>query len=169
MSIIYKALNYFYRKIEKGHTEYLKSKMSCGRNVSLRDRLTVYAPERLTVADNVTINSGVTILAQGGVDIGENTMISPGVSIISVYHDYNVPVDQAKEKKVFGKVTIGRDAWIATGAIILPGVSIGDGAVIGAGSVVTKDVPAYCIAMGVPAAVKKDRDVSSDGETGDGR
>ena len=157
--LIYKTLHFMHRKLEKGHNEYLKSRMSCGRNVSIRDRAIIYSPERLTVSDNVSINSGVTILAQGGVSIGEYTMISPGVTIVSVSHDYSKLGKEAWDGQIKKPVIIGRNVWIAAGAIILPGVTIGDGAVVAAGSVVTKDVPPYTVVAGLPAAVTKERPV----------
>jgi len=157
--LIYKALHYVHRRLEMGHTEYLKSKMSLGSNVIIRDRTTIYCPEFLKIADNVSINTGVTILAQGGVSIGEYTMISPGVIIVSVYHDYSKLGQDAWDGVITKPVSIGRDVWIAAGATILAGVTVGDGAIVAAGSVVTKDVPPYTIVAGVPAAVIKKRPV----------
>lgn len=154
-----KFLDFLYRRIELGHTEYLRSKMrACGRDVFIRDRFNVFAPENLVIGDEVSINTGVTILAQGGVEIGRKAMIAPGVTIISVNHDYNLPLDQYRETFVYGKVTIGEGVWLAAGSIILAGVNIGEGAVVAAGSVVTKDVPPCSIVAGVPAAVIKKRD-----------
>lgn len=72
-----------------------------------------------------------------------------------VSHDYN------HNKKVNGKIKIGNDVWIGANAIILPRVTIGDGAIIGAGAVVTKDIPPYAIVGGVPAKIIKYRFESS--------
>jgi acetyltransferase-like isoleucine patch superfamily enzyme len=159
--LIYKALHFMHCKLEKGHNEHLKSRMNCGKNVSIRDRAIIYSPERLTVADNVSINSGVTILAQGGVSIGEYTMISPGVIIVSVSHNYSKLGKEAWDGQTRKPVIIGRDVWIAAGAIILPGVTVGDGAVVAAGSIVTKDVPPYTVVAGLPAEVTKKRAVKN--------
>jgi len=158
--LMYKMLHFLHRKIEKGNTEFLKSKMRCGRNVTIRDRATIYCPENVTIADNVGINSGVTILAQGGVTIGEYTMIAPGVTIVSVNHDYAKSGREAWDKQIKKPVTIGRDVWLATGATVLAGVTVGDGAVVAAGSVVTKDVPPHTVVAGVPARVIKTREIS---------
>ena len=160
--LYFKILNCVYRKLEQGHSEYLKSKVRCGWNVEIRDRATIYSPENLFIADNVAINSGVTILAQGGVTIGEYTMIAPGVTIISVNHDYTRRENEALTTFIKKPVVIGRNVWLAAGAIVLAGVSIGDGAVVAAGSVVTKDVPSYTIVGGIPATVIKKRTIKAD-------
>ncbi len=157
--LFYKILHFIHCKLEKGQNEYLKSKMKCGKNVSIRDRAIIYCPERITVADNVSINSGVIILAQGGVSFGEYTMISPGVTIVSVSHDYSKLGQEAWDGQIKKPVTIGRNVWIAAGAIILPGVTIGDGAVVAAGSIITRDVPPYTVVAGLPARVIKERPV----------
>lgn len=160
--LYFKILDCVYRKLEEGHSEYLKSKIKCGKNVEIRDRATIYSPENLFIADNVAINSGVTILAQGGVTIGEYTMIAPGVTIISVNHDYKREGERALSTLIKKPVIIGRHVWLAVGSIVLAGVTIGDGAVIAAGSIVTKDVPPYTIVAGIPATVIKKRIIESD-------
>ena len=84
------------------------------------------------------------------VSIGKGTAFSRDCIVISAQHDLK------DRKKILGNpVTIGRNVWIATRSIILPGVSIGDHSVIGAGSVVTHDVPAHCLVAGNPARVIK--------------
>lgn len=155
--LVYKLLDSIYRKLGEGHTEYLKSKMKLGKNSKIRDGAIIYCPENITISDNVSINSGVTILAQGGLTIGEYTMVSPGVTIVTVNHDYAKTGQEAFDTRIKKKITIGKNVWIAAGAIILPGVNIGDGAVVAAGSVVTKDVPNNSIVAGVPARVIKER------------
>lgn len=85
----------------------------------------------------------------GGIEIGNNVLIASHTVITSLTHDINA--DFYKNTLIKRKVTIGNNVWIGSGAIILPGVRISDGAVIGAGSVVTKDVPHNTIVAGVPA------------------
>ncbi|MBA4721681.1 MAG: acyltransferase [Alcanivorax sp.] len=98
------------------------------------------------------------VTTDGGVLIGDRTLVGYNTMILSSNH--RVPPLPEKifyaghEKR---KVTIGRDVWIGAACIILPGVKIGDGAVIAAGSVVTKDVPAAAVCAGVPAKVIKER------------
>lgn len=109
------------------------------------------------LGNGVEINNFSIINGTGSVDIGDQTLIGPGVRIISYQHQtardspiYSQPVD-AKPIK------IGRDVWLGANAIILAGVTIGDGAVVAAGAVVRQDVPAYAIVAGVPAEIKKTR------------
>jgi len=83
------------------------------------------------------------------IEIGENVVINDGVVIFTGSHD----VDSATFEATIRPVRIGDFAWIATNAMILPGVSIGKGAVVGAGSVVTRDVAPYQVVAGNPAQV----------------
>ena len=93
------------------------------------------------------------IWGYGGVDIGENTMIASHVAIISVTHDKNAqPYNQSCICK---KIVIGKNVWIGSHAVILPGVTIGDNVIIGALSFVNKDIPSNSIAVGSPCKVIK--------------
>ncbi len=100
--------------------------------------------------DGVFINFGCVILDVVTVRIGAGTQIGPGVQILTADH----PRDAAARAQMleFGRpVTIGRNVWIGGGAIILPGMTIGDDAIVGAGSVVTRDVAANVTVAGNPA------------------
>lgn len=110
------------------------------------------------LGDRVEINNFSIINGTGGVDIGEDTLIGPGVRIISYQHRYarNATIhSQAVDAK---PIRIGRDVWLGANAIILAGVTIGDGAVVAAGAVVRRDVSAYTVVAGVPATVIKIRE-----------
>lgn len=112
----------------------------------------IEAPENLFIGNNFAINSGCHINASGVVKIGNDVLIGPGVKIWSINHRYescHTPIRLQGYKKA--KTIIGNDVWIAANAIVLPGVTIGDGAIISAGSVVTRDVPAHTIVGGIPA------------------
>lgn len=115
---------------------------------------------KIIIGDGVSIGEMNNIRASGGhLYIGDNCLISQFVSIICSNHktDIGIPIkDQMWDSKKTG-VTIGKDVWIGCGATILPGVKIGDGAIIAAGSVVTKDVERYKIVGGIPAKYIKDR------------
>lgn len=98
---------------------------------------------------------GVNARIQGKVTIGSHVMMAPDVMIYTKNHEISridIPMDQQGES-LEQPVVIGNDVWIGARAIILPGVSIGDGAVIGAGSVVTKDIKPFSVVGGAPAKV----------------
>lgn len=88
-------------------------------------------------------------------------MFGPGVSLYSGGHPVDARVRNGTSGPEFGgKITIGEDCWIGGNVIILPGITIGRGTTIGAGSVVTKDIPAESVAVGNPARVIKKIDTS---------
>jgi maltose O-acetyltransferase len=106
----------------------------------------------ITLGDKVFFNFNCVVLDCARVRIGSNVLFGPGVQIYTATH----PLDAATRRtwKEFAKpITIGSDVWVGGGAIICPGVTIGDRSVIGAGSVVTRDVPADVIAAGNPCRV----------------
>lgn len=87
--------------------------------------------------------------------IGNNVLIGPGVHIYTVNHPLDVDTRHRKFLEFTRPVTIGSDVWIGGRVVVLPGVTIGDGCIIGAGSVVSKDVPPLSLAVGNPARVVK--------------
>lgn len=100
----------------------------------------------------VFINSGVTLVDLGGIYLADKVLIGPKANIISVNH----PLDPANRRNVELKpVYVHENAWIGANATILPGVSIGRNAVVAAGAVVTKNVPANTVVADVPARVIK--------------
>lgn len=110
--------------------------------------LTAVRPHRVSIGRNVIVMPGCLMMAAGGITIGDGTMIAANVQLISNNHDlYERQVITCRP------IHIGKNVWIGAGATVLPGVTIGDNAVIGAASVVTKDVPADMIAVGNPAKV----------------
>lgn len=101
----------------------------------------------------VFLNFGCVVLDVVEVTIGDKTQIGPNVQILTADHPRS-PADREAGLEFGRPIHIGRNVWIGGGAIILPGVTVGDDAVIGAGSVVTKDVPAGITVMGNPARVR---------------
>lgn len=90
----------------------------------------------------------------GPLRIGDNVMMGPEVTILTHTHRIDrTDIPMGKQGSMVSEVIIGDDVWIGMRAIILPGVRIGSGVVIGAGAVVTKDVPDYAVVGGVPARV----------------
>ena len=102
----------------------------------------------------VFLNFNCVILDVVEVVIGDDTQIGPGVQILTADHPRD-PAERARGLESGRPVRIGRKVWIGAGAILLPGVCVGDNAIIGAGSVVTRDVPAGATAFGNPARVRQ--------------
>lgn len=123
-----------------------------GSDVRLRMPMTIYSPEKLSMGDKVDIGENVVLRAGGGLSIGNNVLVANGVIIVTDGHSVNPPRWRCVET---AQIVINDDVWIGSGAIILPGVRVGEGALIAAGSVVSRDVPAFTMVAGVPASVKK--------------
>lgn len=113
---------------------------------------------KITLGDDVDLAWGVLITTSGGVVIGDRTLVGYGTKILSTNH--LIPLDKGR---IFGaghelkRVLIDNDVWIGANCVILAGVHVGEGAVIAAGSVVTKNVPPFVIVGGVPAKIIKER------------
>ena len=110
------------------------------------------------LGDRVEINNFSIINGTGGVDIGDDTLVGPGVRIISYQHRHARGATIRSQAVDARPIRIGRDCWLGANAVILAGVTIGDGAVVAAGAVVREDVPVHAIVAGVPATVKKYRE-----------
>ncbi|MGG6796216.1 UNVERIFIED_CONTAM: sugar O-acetyltransferase [Streptococcus canis] len=106
--------------------------------------------KNITIGENTFINSGCHFQDQGGIEISEGSLIGHNVVLATVNHALEPSLDR---KNSYAPIKIGKKVWIGSNATVLPGVSVGDWAVIAAGAVVTKDVPAYAVVGGVPAKV----------------
>lgn len=112
----------------------------------------------LVIGDNVGMNHYCFIGVRGDIRIGNDVIFGPRVSIFSENHNFADPSKLINEQGVTkGKTIIGNDVWIGANVSIMSNVNIGDGCVIAAGAIVTKDIPPYSIAAGVPAKVIKKR------------
>jgi len=121
--------------------------------VALHHGLQVRAARRLKVGRDVFIAEGVVLDARGGLEIGPHTSVNTGVQMWTAQHDWRSP----DFDYVAAPVRIGHHCWISARAILLPGVTVGDGAVVAAGAVVTKDVPPWTLVGGNPARVLRER------------
>jgi len=118
-----------------------------GEQTSIHRNCRFYKPDGVQIGDHCIVNRDVLLDGRVGVTIGDNTSISEGVMILSLEHDPDAPDFSTRG----GPVSIGERVFIGARAIILPGRTIGEGAVVAAGAVVTKDVEPYTVVGGVPA------------------
>lgn len=121
--------------------------MKIGKGSELAMGVYLQMPSRVTIGRDTYINRGVWLDGRGIVRIGNSVTISPRVTISSAGHD----VQSATFEYVSAPISIGDYAWVGINATILKGVTIGEGAVVAAGAVVTKDVEPYTIVAGIPA------------------
>lgn len=117
-----------------------------GKNSRVMAPLSGVRFHEVKVGENVIVMNGCLMMAAGGITIGDETQIAANVNLISNNHDL-----EDRNVITCKPIKIGKRVWIGAGATILPGVTIGDNSVVGAGSVVTKDVPADTIVAGNPA------------------
>ena len=129
-----------------------------GENPTIYSGVWIQPIRGLNLGNNVSIGKNVLITTAGGITVGNNVMIGHGSTIITANHIIPEGIGQIRFSGHENKpVIIEEDVWIAAQAVILPGVRIGRGSVIAAGAVVTKDVPPFSIAGGVPARIIKHR------------
>ena len=121
-----------------------------GDNSIVYNQLTVVCPKNVKIGKNVTVMNGALMMSAGGITIEDNVLIAANVQLISNNHDpYDRYVITCKP------ILIKEGALIGAGATILPGVTIGKYAIIGANSVVSRDIPDFGVAIGTPAKVIK--------------
>ena len=145
---------------EAGVLVFHSETISLGKNIYLGHRtiLKGYHLNELIIGDDVWIGQNCFFHSAGGIRIGARVGIGPSVSILTSSHreeGRQVPI--LHSDLVLAPVVIEDDCDIGLGATLLPGIMIGRGAQIGAGAVVTHDVPAYAVAAGVPARVLRER------------
>ncbi len=135
--------------------EYPDSEIRIADDVHIsRDTIFLAGIGKTVINERVSIGAGSFIYASSGVEIGKDSLLADNVRIMAGSHRYK---DASKLIRLQGaeakKTTIGEDVWLGSSVIVLGGVTIADGAVVGAGAVVTKNIPKYSVAAGVPAKV----------------
>ncbi|MBF0501989.1 MAG: acyltransferase [Candidatus Riflebacteria bacterium] len=133
---------------------YLAYRMFFGRISSMpviATNVRFFCMKGIFLGRKVLINSGSFLSGKGRLEIGDYTMISPNCVIVAGTHDINGDKPALEMPPIEQTIIIGNDCWIGANASILGGVHIGDGSIIGAGAVVTKDTEPYSINLGVPA------------------
>lgn len=131
-----------------------------GRNLKTLPITTIENPKRITIGNNVWISKNVAFYAHSGIKIGNDVIIAKDVSLISGDHNFTndrKKINQQGMKDARKPVIIGDDVWIGEKAVILKAVNVGEGSVIGAGAVVTKNVPPFSVVAGNPAKIIKQR------------
>jgi acetyltransferase-like isoleucine patch superfamily enzyme len=149
-----------YRFFNRIKSFYLRLQGSnVGKKVVYYPNIKINPAFNITIGDNVDFAWGVLITTGGGVFIGDRTLVGYGTKIFSSNH-----VIPLRREKIFYSghdkskpVKIGCDVWIGANCVILPGVSVGEGAVIAAGSIVTKSVDPFTVVGGNPAKLIKER------------
>ncbi len=136
-----------------------RGKISIGANSQIEQGVILDAwGGSITTDENVFLGQYTVIYGHGGVTIGHHTLIAMHCRILSSNHtipDVNTLI--RSQPNIPLPVKIGSDVWLGAGVTVLGGVTISDGCVVGAGAVVTKDLPAYSVAVGIPAKVIKQR------------
>lgn len=126
------------KKVDESFNLFPPFYTDCGKNIS--------------IGKNVFFNSGCRFQDQGGITIGDNVLVGHNVVMATLNHDID---PDCRADMHPAPIHIGNKVWIGSNATILPGVTVGDGAIIAAGSVVCKDVPSNTMVAGVPAKVIK--------------
>lgn len=149
---------YFFRlfPVSSGKCNRLLRRLGIGlgHNVTLRPPFQIENDIRLNLGDRVFVNYGLTVVGGGTVEIGERVLIGPNVTLATSTHPTD-PAERLCRPAMTADIHIERYAWIGASVTICPGVVIGEGSVIAAGSVVTRSIPPHSVAAGVPCVVKR--------------
>jgi len=125
---------------------------SCGPNLDIRPPIMIEYGERVSIGENVFINTDFMVIGSGRITIGDRVLIGPGARLYTPNHAMDVEL-RREGWEIGLPVTIEDDVWLGGSVVICPGVTIGARSVVGAGSVVTKDVPTDVVVGGNPARV----------------
>jgi acetyltransferase-like isoleucine patch superfamily enzyme len=134
----------------------------CGAPVGFSTTMIIRNPGRIAIGGNCTFSHFVILDGHDRITIGDDCMFANNAVIATATHDYTV--DPMNSRIMTKPVVVGNNVWFGIGATVLPGVTIGEGAVIGARALVTKDVPRRAIVTGTPAKVVKYRFASASEE-----
>lgn len=140
----------------EGRREILRDLLAVvGEGVAILPPLSVDHGRNLRIGARTFVNYGFVALDAGPITIGEDVQIGPGVQLLTATHPLDPDLRRAKWESA-EPITIGDNAWLGGGVVVLPGVSIGADTVVGAGSVVVRDLPPRVVAVGNPARVVRE-------------
>ncbi len=146
--------NRYFRLIKPVRSSIAKRCLDhAGKKVNIEQGANFGDGNGISIGDNSGI--GLRCSVRGPLVIGNNVMMGPEVIILTSTHSFeriDIPM-MAQKSPSRKKVIVGNDVWIGTRVIILPGVTIGNGVIIGAGAIVTKDIPDYAVVVGNPARI----------------
>ncbi|ASG66427.1 galactoside O-acetyltransferase [Idiomarina piscisalsi] len=128
-----------------------------GSNVKIKSGVLIEYPDKLIIGNNVSLQHNCFLSAYGQLEIGSNVSIAHGVSILTSTHKYDSDEIIRNNKLIKSPVKIGNNVWIGMKASILSGVTIGDGCVVGAHSLVTRSFNENTVIAGIPAKLIKER------------
>ena len=125
---------------------------ACGPGLDFRPPVYLEYPERVRLGTHVFINANLMIMGSGEVSIGDHALIGPDARFYTVNHAFDVELRREGWERAF-PITLEEDVWLGGSVVICPGVTVGRGSVVAAGSVVTRDVPPGVVVGGNPARV----------------
>ena len=145
------------RRLQKERGEMLKRLFAeVGENCYIESPYFAnWGGHHVHLGSNVYANTGLTLVDDTHIYIGDCTMLGPNVTLATAGHPID-PELRSRGLQYNMPVRIGRNCWLGAGVIVMPGVTIGDNTVIGAGSIVTKDIPANVVAVGNPCRVLRE-------------
>jgi len=148
---VHELCRQFSRSPSKGNLKRLTQIFAhCGEQVFIEEGFYCDYGDQVSLGDRVFININCTMLDGGKVNIGDDCLIGPNVQLLTVGHDIDATLRLEKHNYA-DDIIIGQNVWLGAGVIVLAGVSIGDNSVVGAGSVVCKNVDANSVYAGNPA------------------
>ena len=148
-------------RLRQRNALYRSRMLSVGAPVRIGQSVLEMSPlENISIGSNVVIHERAYFAAEGGITIGNNVAIAPECHILTSNHIYDGDLLPWSEEVMLKPVVIKDNVWIGIHVIILPGVTIHEGAIVAAGSVVTKDIPRCALVGGNPARVIKYRDIA---------
>jgi len=137
---------------------YLVRLKRCGVPVDFSTTMILRNPSKISIGSNCSFSNFVIIDAHDEITIGDFCMFANNTVLATATHDYTInPMNSSMIRK---PVKIENNVWFGVGATVMPGITVGEGSVIGARALVTKDVPRNAIVTGIPAKVVKLRDVA---------